>query len=70
MNSLENAVAITSLGFTGVGVFGLWRFGLSDVGVSSLFTASICALAISLSFYVFRLRVRISAVEKQVPGVR
>ena len=66
MKLLQSGGAIVSLAFIAVGFLQLWRLGLYGGGVPSLCAASGCAFALCLTLYIFHLRDRITALEKQL----
>jgi hypothetical protein len=66
MKLLHRFCAIVSLILLSAGLFQLHRFGLNGTGISSFIAGSACAFTLSLTVYIFHLRDRIIALEKQL----
>jgi hypothetical protein len=70
MKMLSDISGVVALMFLALGVFELWRFGITDTGALLFFAASLCGLSVALTVWVFGLRGRIAALEKQVQAQR
>lgn len=66
MKLLCNTAAIASLVFVAVGFFWLWKLDMFGSDLSMCILALIAAPTLSLGCYVFQLRARMAALEKQV----
>jgi hypothetical protein len=66
MKLLHRFCAIVSLILLSGGLFQHHRFGLNATGMSSFIAGSACGFTLSLTVYIFHLRDRITAFEKQI----
>jgi hypothetical protein len=66
MKLVNNVAAIVSLVFVALGVFWLWKLGWHSTVQDRCILLFLVALALNFTLYVFYLRARIIALEKQL----